>query len=228
MIKASPPPHPGLASRLCVLLPFKSYPFSCWLVRTEPAACVRVSRQGSSGRQSVPHTCDWCPAAGARWSGSLLPLSPPPRGSSRPRPRKGEGSPGRKPLSAPAPNTPLPETFRPQLCATFCRVSPRVAVPNLGPRHRAGLTALGRADRKAEQPGTEAPRRSRTKVRALRSAARSLPFPLPATRIFPPLLTAGRWRPPPLPRPHPPGGAKVVFPSTEGGGGGHKVGVGED
>lgn len=46
---------------------------------------------------------------------------------------------------------------------------------------------------------------SRNKVRALSSAILS--------------LTAGRWRPPPPPRPHPPGGAKVVFPSPLGAGG---------
>lgn len=197
-------------------------------MRTEPAACVRVSRQGNSGRQSVPHTCDWCPAAGARWSGSLLPLSPPPRGSSRPRPRKGEGSPGRKPPSAPAPNTPLPETFRPQLCATFYRVSPRVVVPSLGPRHRVGLTEQGRADRKPEQPGTGALRRSRTKVRALRSAARSLPFPLPATRIFSPLVDSWALAATSTSTPAPPGGRQSCFSIHRRGWGGNKVGVGED
>lgn len=54
---------------------------------------------------------------------------------------------------------------------------------------------------------------SRNKVRALSSAFRSLASSLS------PSLTAGRSRPPPSPRPHPPGGAKVVFPSPARAGG---------
>lgn len=61
----------------------------------------------------------------------------------------------------------------------------------------------GDTDRRApEKESDAAVCCSRDKVRALSSGF------LP--------LTAGRWQPPPPPRPHPPGGAKVVFPSPPG------------
>lgn len=59
--------------------------------------------------------------------------------------------------------------------------------PSLSARRRPRQTEPGRADREREKPGAEALRHSRNKVRARCSAAaRCLPSPLRAPRIFPP------------------------------------------